>query len=167
MKSTFKYCCKKWYSRGSRVGKSIREHVLGSPPPENIPSKHNGHILALPVALDLIFSVTDFEIRIRLVQPLKMGAWSLDRALNVKTWLGPWIAHKKNMTFCFCTKLLFLDTLRILVILRPDKVNGVVLLDRTDYLEKVEKLLSDTSKFKKLDTDILDLCLERENRLVK
>ena len=53
------------------------------------------------------------------------------------------------------------------MILRPGKGNGVVLLDRTDYLEKVEKLLSDTSKFKKLDTDILDLCLERENRLVK
>ena len=53
------------------------------------------------------------------------------------------------------------------MILRPDKGNGVVLLDRTDYLEKVEKLLSDTLKFIKLDTDILDLCLKRENRLVK
>ena len=46
---------------------------------------------------------------------------------------------------------------RNIVILRPDKGNGVVILNRVDYINKVESLLSDTSKFKKLDTDLLDL----------
>ena len=54
-----------------------------------------------------------------------------------------------------------------IVILRPDKGNGVVILDRVDYINKVESLLSDASKFKKLDTDILDLCLKRENKLIR
>ena len=54
-----------------------------------------------------------------------------------------------------------------IVILRPDKGNGVVILDLVDYSNKVESLLSDASKFKKLDTDILDLCLKRENELIR
>ena len=54
-----------------------------------------------------------------------------------------------------------------LVILRPDKGNGVVILNRIDYINKVESLLSDASKFKKLDIDMLDLCLKRENKLIR
>ena len=54
-----------------------------------------------------------------------------------------------------------------IVILRPDKGNGVVILDRVDYNNKVESFLSDASHFKKLDTEILDLCLKRENKLMR
>ncbi len=54
-----------------------------------------------------------------------------------------------------------------LVILRPDKGNGLVILNRVDYIKKVESLLSDASKFKKLDIDMLDLCLKRENKLIR
>ena len=54
-----------------------------------------------------------------------------------------------------------------IVILRPDKGNGVVILNRVDYINKAESLLSDASKFKKLDTDLLDLCLKRENKLIR
>ena len=54
-----------------------------------------------------------------------------------------------------------------IVILRPDKGNGVVIFDRVDYNNKVESFLSDASHFKKLDTEILDLCLKRENKLMR
>ena len=54
-----------------------------------------------------------------------------------------------------------------LIILRPDKGNGVVIVNRVDYINKVESLLSNASKFKKLDTESLDLCLRRENKLIR
>ena len=40
-----------------------------------------------------------------------------------------------------------------IVICRPDKGNGVVLLDRTEYIKKLEDILADTSKFKELKQD--------------
>ena len=46
-----------------------------------------------------------------------------------------------------------------LVIVRPDKGNGVVILNKADYIDKVELLLSDTEKFKLLAYDVLDLCI--------
>ena len=36
-----------------------------------------------------------------------------------------------------------------LVIIRPDKGNGVVLLNRSDYVSKVETILHDVAKFVK------------------
>ena len=39
------------------------------------------------------------------------------------------------------------------VILKPDKGNGVVVIDTTDYCEALDKLFSDTTKFKRLDAD--------------
>ena len=53
------------------------------------------------------------------------------------------------------------------VVLRPDKANGVVILNRADYVSKIESLLEDATKFRPLDTDILDLCIkcEGKNRL--
>jgi len=40
-----------------------------------------------------------------------------------------------------------------LVTCKQDKGNEVVLLNKTDYVTKVESLLSDTTKFKKIDSD--------------
>ena len=37
------------------------------------------------------------------------------------------------------------------VILKPDKGNGVIVIDTTDYYESQNKSFSDTTKFKKLD----------------
>ena len=56
---------------------------------------------------------------------------------------------------------------RNIIIIRPDKGNGVVILNRSDYIEKVEALLADASKFSKLDIDTLEICQRRENRLVR
>ena len=37
----------------------------------------------------------------------------------------------------------------------------------SDYIDKVELLLSDTEKFKLLDHDVLDLCIKREGQLIR
>ena len=39
------------------------------------------------------------------------------------------------------------------VILKPDKGNGVVVIDTADYYESLNKLFSDTAKFKRRDAD--------------
>ena len=39
------------------------------------------------------------------------------------------------------------------IILKPDKSNGVVVIDTTDYYESLNKLFSDTTKFKRLVAD--------------
>ena len=54
-----------------------------------------------------------------------------------------------------------------IVVLRPDKGNGVVILNRSDYIEKVETPLLDVSKFRKLDVNVLDLCLKQEGKLIR
>ena len=40
-----------------------------------------------------------------------------------------------------------------IVITKPDKENGVVILDRKLYNNAIEKIISDTSKFEKLGED--------------
>ena len=40
-----------------------------------------------------------------------------------------------------------------IVILRPDKGSGTVILNRDDYIKKLSDIISDTSKFKKLSAD--------------
>ena len=40
-----------------------------------------------------------------------------------------------------------------IVILRPDKGSGAVILNRDEYIKKLSDIISDTSKFKKLSAD--------------
>lgn len=54
-----------------------------------------------------------------------------------------------------------------LYISRPDKGNGVVILNRTDYISKMSDLLSDTSKFIRVTDDIYKLSQRLEQRLNK
>ena len=42
---------------------------------------------------------------------------------------------------------------KYIIITRPDKGNGVVILDRKLYDEPIEEIISDTSKFEKLNED--------------
>ena len=52
-----------------------------------------------------------------------------------------------------------------IVVLKPDKGNGVVLLDRSDYDAKMCSILSDSSKFKLLSEDPLRITQKREENL--
>ena len=52
-----------------------------------------------------------------------------------------------------------------IVIVKPDKGNGVVILDRGDYNRKMEDILRDTTKFERLHVDPVKLTLQRENQI--
>ena len=51
------------------------------------------------------------------------------------------------------------------IITRPDKGQGVVLLDKTDYIDKVLHILSDCTKFVEIKDACLPLILKAEDRL--
>ncbi|CAF4500302.1 unnamed protein product, partial [Didymodactylos carnosus] len=57
----------------------------------------------------------------------------------------------KNRSFQQCLRSLSKD--KSIVITRPDKGRGIIILNSSEYLSKMNNLLADTSTFIKLDTD--------------
>ena len=51
-----------------------------------------------------------------------------------------------------------------IIITKPDKGNGVVILNKDDYNRKMDEILSDNSKFELLDEDPIKVTLQRELR---
>ena len=49
--------------------------------------------------------------------------------------------------------------------MKPDKGNGVVILNKDDYNKKMDAILSDTSKFQLLNEDPVKVTLQRENQV--
>ena len=49
--------------------------------------------------------------------------------------------------------------------MKPDKCNGVVILDKNDYKKKMGDILSDTNEFRLLHDDPTKLTLQRENKI--
>ena len=47
--------------------------------------------------------------------------------------------------------------------MKPDKGNGVVILDKDEYHKKMDEILADSSKFKLLGDDAVKLTLKRRN----
>ena len=52
-----------------------------------------------------------------------------------------------------------------ITITRPDKGRGTVVLDKKEYLEEMEKILSDTTKFKPISEDAFTVITKVEDRL--
>ena len=52
-----------------------------------------------------------------------------------------------------------------IIICKPDKGNGIVILNKQDYITKMHDILNDRRKFKKIDTDQLLYTLRLEDRL--
>ena len=52
-----------------------------------------------------------------------------------------------------------------IVIVKQDKGNGIVILDKDDYNKKMEAILEDETKFQRLDEDPVKLTLQRENKV--
>ena len=48
-------------------------------------------------------------------------------------------------------------------IIKPDKGNGVVIINKDDYWSKMESILSDTNKFKPLNDDPIKTTFKRES----
>ena len=54
---------------------------------------------------------------------------------------------------------------KTIVIVKPDKGNGVVILDRFDYESKMEELSQGTSKFTPLNDDPIKTTMKRETKI--
>ncbi|XP_069976156.1 uncharacterized protein [Penaeus vannamei] len=52
-----------------------------------------------------------------------------------------------------------------IVVTKPDKGRGILFLNRTDYLDKISSILSDSSKFKVLNVDLATHLLKLEDKL--
>ena len=52
-----------------------------------------------------------------------------------------------------------------IVIIRPDKGNGIVILDKTNYIEKMMEILNDYQKFEKVEDDTFAILLRCEDKL--
>ena len=49
--------------------------------------------------------------------------------------------------------------------MKPDKGNGVVILDKHGYDKKTDEIQSDKSKFELLNNDAIKITLKRENQV--
>ena len=58
-----------------------------------------------------------------------------------------------------------LDSSIVMMKLKPDKGNGVVILNKYDYNKKMDEILSETLKFELLNDDAIKLTLKRENQI--
>ena len=54
-----------------------------------------------------------------------------------------------------------------IVITRPDKGRGTVILDKLDYIKKIEQILLDNSKFKSISEDVFKFITRLEDRLAR
>ena len=52
-----------------------------------------------------------------------------------------------------------------IIITRPDKGNGVVLLDKEEYIHKVNVILSDSSKFELVDKEDIKILFTLETKI--
>ena len=100
-----------------------------------------------------------------IIAHLKSIAWKHYRDLRKN-------GTRENLSRAQLNTLTGLSRDRDIVLIKPDKGNGVVCLDRTDYTEKMGNLLQDTSKFKALDggtlspcSGLLKLLTQREDKL--
>ena len=59
----------------------------------------------------------------------------------------------KNMRLVILFDMLLNPSFKGIVITKPDKGNGVVILDRKLYSDAIEEIISDSSKFEKLDEE--------------
>ena len=54
-----------------------------------------------------------------------------------------------------------------IVIIKPDKGNGIVILNKNDYLSKMETILQDSTKFKRLTDDCFKIIIRHENKVIR
>jgi hypothetical protein len=52
-----------------------------------------------------------------------------------------------------------------IVIINPDKGNGIVVLDRTNYISKMHDILSDENKFVPMNDDLVKTTIKREEKV--
>ena len=93
-----------------------------------------------------------------ILNDLKAIAWRHFRKLKES-------GTRDNISRNQLTTLVNLSKDENIVILKPDKGSGVVILNRSDYTRKMLSILDDANKFKVLNDDILKLITQKEDRL--
>ena len=51
--------------------------------------------------------------------------------------------------------------------MKPDKGNGIVILDRDNYVKKTEVILEDHSKFKIITEDYFKTTIKHEDKVIR
>ena len=72
-----------------------------------------------------------------------------------------------NITSKDIATLKALSSNKNIVFLKPDKGNGVVIINKSEYIEKMNNILSDNTKFKGIDRDIFKLIISLEDKITR
>ncbi len=87
------------------------------------------------------------------VFPQKNPSWSL------------WRRDRKGWEGALDSILKKINKDKSIIITRPDKGNGVVILNKKDYIDKTESILNDKSKFKLVNGDWFKYIISLEDKL--
>ena len=112
--------------------------------------------------------MTSFESFLGQVFPVKLdnNTDSINRSLCL---IHLWILQQfSNLTKAEQNSLKHLTKRADIVFYKPDKSNGVVILDKADYINKVYTIIDDKTKLKMLDRDSSrESCFHRYLRFLK
>ena len=125
------------------------------------------HFLALEKLLGTVSSCTNLGLLKDGLDPAKlldkvkdMGASNFDLAKKMSKSVWSSVLKLNDLQLL---KALGKD--KSLVISKPDKGKGVVLLDKKDYVEKMNTILKDKSKFRKSNVNVFDYIVKLEDKL--
>ena len=117
-----------------------------------------------PIYLKQVYRFQSNQIKFenpKSLQPLKIFIVVLLKTLNPKSQIKARLSHLANSYFNNCKPspriprqhriLRNLSKNKDIIIWKPDKWNGVVILDRKLYDSATQQVISDTSKFEKLN----------------
>ena len=126
-----------------------------------------------PKRLDHCNFLTPFELFYRKLKQEPIGPSSRLYPDFIKTKLKD-IVLSQLRSYCRPSFVFSEEELKVLndlrnynniIILKLDKGNGIVILDKNDYKKKMEDIISDTDKFRLLHDDPTKLTLQRENKI--
>ena len=126
-----------------------------------------------PTRLNVCSFLTPFEKFYNLLkqEPVNVCSGFFSDSIKARLKDVAYSGYRSYSRPCFLYSQEELNTLKDLrndnsiVIMKPDKGNGVVIVNKDDYHKKMDEILADTSKFKLLDDDAVKLTIKRENQV--
>ncbi|XP_063603275.1 uncharacterized protein LOC134779202 [Penaeus indicus] len=97
------------------------------------------------------------------------GIAASSQADSSSWFLDPFESRRANFTSSISKDdLLLLNDLsknKDIIVTRPDKGQGMVILNKSDYIEKMKNILSDKTKFIQIEDDCTSLIIKKEDQL--
>ena len=126
-----------------------------------------------PTRLNVCSFLTPFEKFYNLLkqEPVNVCSGFFPDSIKARLKDVAYSGYRSYSRPCFLYSQEELNTLKDLrndnsiVIMKPDKGNGVVIVNKDDYHKKMDEILADTSKFELLDDDAVKLTIKRENQV--